>query len=322
MALVALLSNPNSTGNRAILPQIRSFCAGQADIFHYEAEGLDQISAALASIARVKPQVLVINGGDGTVQATLTELYHGGHFGDAPPPVAVLPNGKTNLIALDLGATGDPLSTLKRIVDIANSDLAGHVVERELIALSEGDFCNRPVLGMFLGGAGLADTILYCRNQIYPIGMPNGISHIVAGIAVLFALIFNVRGKYLPPAPNAVSVSLIRDGEVTRRFAFLIVTTLEKMLLSGKLEHQAHMGMKLLAVEQSAKALVRALWASVSGKLGASAVAGVHVAHGDVIRIESDQTSVILDGETFSAVRDRPIVLRATPPQPFLRLAF
>ena len=61
------------------------------------------------TIARVKPKVLVINGGDGTVQAALTELYHGGHFGDNPPPVAVLPNGKTNLIAHDLGADGDPI---------------------------------------------------------------------------------------------------------------------------------------------------------------------------------------------------------------------
>ena len=49
----------------------------------------------------MRPKVLVINGGDGTVQAALTELYNGGHFGDRPP-VAVLPSGKTNLIALDL----------------------------------------------------------------------------------------------------------------------------------------------------------------------------------------------------------------------------
>ena len=63
--------------------------------------------------------MLVINGGDGTVQAALTELYNGGHFGDSPPPVAVLPSGKTNLIALDLGARGDPIATLERLIEIA-----------------------------------------------------------------------------------------------------------------------------------------------------------------------------------------------------------
>ena len=67
----------------------------------------------------MRPKVLVINGGDGTVQAALTEIYNGGHFGDAPPPVAVLPSGKTNLIALDLGARGDPIEALERLIELA-----------------------------------------------------------------------------------------------------------------------------------------------------------------------------------------------------------
>ena len=82
----------------------RAFCAEHPDIFHYEVEHAHQVGEALKTIARVHPKVLVINGGDGTVQAALTELYNGGHFGTSPPPVAVLPSGKTNLIALDLGA--------------------------------------------------------------------------------------------------------------------------------------------------------------------------------------------------------------------------
>ena len=95
MVAVALLSNPRSTGNRDMLPRIRAFCAGRPDMFHYEVEHVSQIAEALESIARVRPKVLVINGGDGTVQATLTELYNGGQFGRELPPVAVLPNGKT-----------------------------------------------------------------------------------------------------------------------------------------------------------------------------------------------------------------------------------
>src|ERR687889_578328 len=150
MARVALLSNPRSTGNRALLPQVRSFCAAHKDIFHYEVEHVDQIDAALRTIALVDPKVLVINGGDGTVQAALTEIYNSGHFGDNPPPVAVLPNGKTNLIALDLGAGGDALETLERVLELARSDLDPHIVQRELIALTGGTATGKPVLGMFL----------------------------------------------------------------------------------------------------------------------------------------------------------------------------
>ena len=43
---------------------------------------------------------------------------------DEPPPVAVLPNGKTNLIALDLGAQGDPIVALEKLVALAQSDLS------------------------------------------------------------------------------------------------------------------------------------------------------------------------------------------------------
>lgn len=322
MTLVALLSNPTSTGNRAILPRIRSFCAGRPEIFHYEVEDATQIGAALTSIARVRPRVLVINGGDGTVQAALTELYHGGQFGREPPPVAVLPNGKTNLIALDLGATGDPIDTLDRIVALARGDLAANVVQRELIALTEGEASNRPVLGMFLGGAGLADTILYCRHKIYPLGLPNTLSHVLAAIAVIVSLVFGLKSRFLPPQPTPIHVSLIREGQATKRLAFLIVTTLEKLLLGGHAQTGgARSGLKLMAVDTSLLALLRATAASISGRLGSRPIPGVHVERGDVIRIESDRASVILDGETFNAVHGRPIVLRSTEPVPFLKLA-
>ena len=47
MVCVALLSNPKSTGNRQSLPRVRTFCANNPDIFHYEVEHVDQIGEAL-----------------------------------------------------------------------------------------------------------------------------------------------------------------------------------------------------------------------------------------------------------------------------------
>lgn len=323
MTRVALLSNPRSTGNRSLLPRVRSYCAQHGEIFHYEVESIDQIGEALRTIARVQPEVLVINGGDGTVQASLTELYHGGHFGENVPPVAVLPNGKTNLIALDLGAVGDPLAALDRILEITrNDDLERHLVARELIALTNGNDNGRPVLGMFLGGAGLADSILFCRNKIYPLGLPNGLSHLLTAIAVFTALIFRVQARFLPPRPAPVSISLVRKGQLQGRFALLIVTTLQKMLFgSGTVPQLSAEGrLKLMLVDQSPIALFRAVLAGISGKVSRRA-RGIHVELGDEIRIESERSSVILDGELFEATRDHPIILTPTAPVPFLKLA-
>ena len=305
-----------------MLPRVREYCAAHPDIFHYEVEEVEQIGEAIRTIAMVNPRVVAINGGDGTVQAALTEIYSGGYFEGMLPPVAVLPNGKTNLIALDLGAEGDPIQALERVVELVGSGrIEDHVVERQLIALDRGG--DRPVLGMFLGGAYLADVMLYCRHRIYPLGLPNGLSHFLAAVLGLVAIIFGLGGGRLPPKPEALTVSLIRQGEFKGKFSLLIVTTLEKLLLTIRTGDSsgANGHMKLLAVDRSVGALFRMLGATWRGTLGQKPLEGVHFQQGDEIRIEGERSNVILDGEIFEARNGRPIILTSTQPVPFLRLA-
>lgn len=318
---IALLSNPKSTGNVAQLPRIRAFCAEHPDIFHYEVERADQIGDAMKTIARIQPCVLAINGGDGTVQAALTELHNGGHFADGAPPVAVLPSGKTNLIALDLGARGDPIAALEKLLELAKADLSPHIVARELISLSGGETGIAPVIGMFLGGAGLADVMLYCRDRIYPLGLPNSVSHFITAVAVVLRQVFRLRASFLPPEPAPLSVSVRREGAITGRFAFLFVTTLEKLLLSSELGSAGKGPLKFVAVEQRPVSMLRAFAASLAGKLGRTKLAGVHVEEADEIAIEGESSQVILDGETFRAGVGKPILLRPAQPLSFVRIA-
>ena len=318
---IALISNPKSTSNLAQLPRIRAFCDAHPDIFHYEVERADQIGEAMRTIARISPAVLAINGGDGTVQAALTEIYNGGHFGNAAPPVAVLPSGKTNLIALDLGADGDPVEALQRLLEIAHADLVPHLVARELIALSGGESGIKPVVGMFLGGAGLADIMLYCRERVYPLGLPNGISHFITAIAVILRQVFGLRASFLPPEPRPLSVSVRQRGAITGRFAFLFVTTLEKLLLASEVGTSGTGPLKFVAVEQNPVSMLRAFAASLGGKLGRTKLDGVHVEEADEIAIEGEESQVILDGETFRAGPAKPILLRPAAPLSFVRIA-
>jgi diacylglycerol kinase family enzyme len=319
---IALISNPRSTGNLAQLPRIRAFCAEHPDIFHYEVESADQIGEAMRITALVEPTVLAINGGDGTVQAVLTELHNGGHFGNEAPPVAVLPSGKTNLIALDLGAQGDPVKALEKLLAIARGDLSPYVVARELIALRHGGDDDRPVIGMFLGGAGLADTMLYCRDKIYPLGLPNGFAHVLTAIAFLMKVFLGMKADFLPPDPEPLQVSVHEKGNMfTGRFSLLAVTTLEKLLITNPFRGQSNGSLKLLAIEQRPSSMIGAIVAHLAGKLGRSYVRGVHFEEADGITIESESSSVILDGETFSAERGRPIHLRPAQPLSFVRIA-
>src|SRR3546814_5559858 len=70
---------------------------------------------------------------------------------------------------------------------------------------------------MFLGGAGLADYILYCRHKIYPLGLSNGLSHFLTALAVIFSLLLGIGGKYMPPRARPIQVSLIREGQLRGR---------------------------------------------------------------------------------------------------------
>ena len=317
---IALLSNPKSSGNIAQLSRIRDYCADHPDIFHYEVERAEQIGDAMRTIARVRPKLLIINGGDGTVQASLTEIHNGGHFADDAPPVAVLPNGKTNLIALDLGSHGDPIVALERLVDLAQSDLSPHIVERELIALRY-DASSRPVIGMFLGGAGLAETMLYCRNKIYPLGLPNGLSHALTAIALFVRILLGLQSRFLPPKPAPLQVSVPREEHLTGRFVLLAVTTLEKLLLSSELAGTGGGRLKLLAIEERPTSIFQFAMASLRGRIGRSRLRGVHFSEADEISIEGENTNVILDGEMFRAEIGRPVVLRPAQPLSFVRLA-
>lgn len=320
---IALLSNPKSTGNLAQLPRIRAYCDSHPDVFHYEVEQASQIGEAMRIIARVKPRVLAINGGDGTVQAALTELYNGGHFGDDAPPVAVLPSGKTNLIALDLGARGDPVETLEQLIALARSDdLDRYTVARELIALRRSGCEDRPVIGMFLGGAGLAQTMIYCREKIYPLGLPNGVAHAITAIAAMAKQLLRIKASFLPPDSKPLSVLLSQhEPRLTGRFSLLAVTTLERLLLSTDIGAHRQGTLKLLAIEERPRSVVRAVVAKIIGKLGRSNLDGVHIKEANEITIEGESSELILDGESFRAETGSPIRLRTAEPLSFVKLA-
>ena len=319
---IALLSNPKSTRNVAQLSRIREFCSDHPDVFHYEVEQADQIGEAMKIIARVRPKVLAINGGDGTVQAALTEIYNGGYFQGDPPPVAVLPSGKTNLIALDLGARGDPIEALERLIELARTDLKPYTVARELIALRHGEGGDRPVIGMFLGGAGLADTMLYCREKIYPLGLPIGLAHGITAFALLAKWFLKAKASFLPPDPTPLRVSVgEKNRALSGQFSLLAVTTLEKLLLRSELGGRRNGTLKLLAIEERPMSLIRGLAASFAGKLGRSPVRGVHFEEANEITIEGDSSQIILDGETYRAEIGRPINLKPALPLSFVKLA-
>ena len=115
----------------------------------------------------------------------------------------------------------------------------------------------------------------------------------------------------------------VRDHKqaISGRFSLMAVTTLEKLLLSGELVGQRRGALKLIAVEEKPGSVLQAFFAALAGKLGRSAVRGVHFEETDEITIEGVGSNLILDGETFRAELGRPIDLRPAMPLSFVKLA-
>jgi hypothetical protein len=120
-----------------------------------------------------------------------------------------------------------------------------------------------------------------------------------------------------------MKVSVLKSGEMQGKFALVMVTTLERLLLDTRIGGTgAHAGaMQLVVIERNLLSLLGALFAAFRGNFGVKRMNGVHLERGDEIRIEGHQSRLILDGEMFEAGVGRPIVLRPTLPVPFLRLA-
>jgi hypothetical protein len=307
-ATIAVVSNPLSDGNKSHRGRVRRFCATRPEIVHFEIVEAGDLETALDRIAASDFRAIAINGGDGTVQAVLTQLFGD----DAParkiPPVAVLPSGRTNLIAKDLGAIGDPIVALEHMIDLADQGLSGHLVQRQLIRLDTGR--GRPTMGMFFAAGALADTLLYCRQKLYPLRMPNWLAHFLTVIAGLISVLTNSTSRFLPPMPKEASVS-IGGRQLRGRFQVLMVSTLHALVLTGRLPlpHDGSLG--LVAMERRRMTVLRSVIAGFMSRGGLDRIPGLHFEAGDAISFDEQVRDAIMDGELFSAAPGRGIELKA-----------
>ena len=102
MTRIGVITNPGSHRNKKGLDALRRSVAGQPDLQHVILGNVSEIPDILRDFANREVDLLAVVGGDGTVQATLTSLYTNRQF-EHVPTLAVLPGGRTNMIAADAG---------------------------------------------------------------------------------------------------------------------------------------------------------------------------------------------------------------------------
>ena len=139
-----------------------------------------ELPQAVSQMLRQDLAVLAISGGDGTVQAVLTELGNAGALAERPL-LAVLPGGTTNMTAADVGLRGRPEQAVSRLLSRAGTpELLQASVTRHVIRVDYRSDA-KPLYGMFFGTAGICRAIAFCRDTAEAVG-------ITAGPASVFTL--------------------------------------------------------------------------------------------------------------------------------------
>jgi hypothetical protein len=259
-----------------------------------------QLPQALAEFAAKGIDLLVINGGDGTVRDVLT--CGQAIFGDDWPAVAVLPKGKTNALTVDLGVPEE--WGLQDAIDALDH---GRRVYRRPMLVAASSEPGKRVAGFILG-AGAFTKATQAGQSAHKLGAFDSMVVAVTGVWVLLQSLFAGRGNaWRKGAKMAIGLGSADapmahsgHGDPAMR-QLLFASTLETLPAGIKPFGALRNGLKLVAVDQIPRRTTALIPLILMGKLkGPLRERGIH-------QIGATQFSLsigdqfILDGEAFPA---------------------
>lgn len=249
-----------------------------------------ELDRTLAGFARDRVDTLVIDGGDGTVRDVLSLAPR--HFTSGLPRIAVVPSGKTNALAVDLGIAAqwtarDVLGSLDRWKPVARSPLEIRY-----------DGAETPRLRGFLFGTGAFVRATNLAQSVHRAGAFNGLAVGLSLAGALAQTLFGGPGNVWRQGDD-VTLELPDGRALDRSFYMLLGSTLERLPLSLKPFGPVRSGLKLLGVDAPPRNLLLSVPALLSGSerewLSDAGYKRVDV-DSFRLRIES---GFILDGEAF-----------------------
>lgn len=318
---VGAISNPASGRNLRAdhFGPIRRVLDRYPEAERFEADRPEEIIAAARHLADRDSQVIVVSGGDGTVQAVLTGLLTRPGARELPL-LLLVPGGTTNMIAHDVGSAAFSSRAVDRLLaDARDGVLNGSVVERSVMCADFPGAANS-VFGMFFGTGAVYHGIQLCRRRIHTLGMRGEVG---PGLVLLILLVRHIWGRapqLLPPLRASGELDS-KPLDPQQEYFGLLVTTLDRLFLGLRPYWGSERGsLRYTSIGYRPR---KKLWAAPAVMRGrpnrfVRPEFGYASHNADVIRLRID-TGFTLDGELFAAPTDGPIVLRGGARAFFLR---
>ncbi len=154
------------------------------NLLHIKASTPDKIIEALYSAAKKEPDILVINGGDGTVDIIVRQIRTLNIF-KKEPVFLLLEGGTTNMIHREMKLKGSPDKVLQKVI----SGKVSNMMVRCPLKIEYMDLNNiTPLYGFFLGTGAVARTVLKVQKHTHKKGFYGPLSELIILAALLFRL--------------------------------------------------------------------------------------------------------------------------------------
>ena len=286
---VGVLRNPMSHANRGHPSPPPADLAAFA-----EPASTADVAAELARFAEAGVELLVIDGGDGTVREALSSLPQ--VFRDRTPLITLIPSGKTNILAFDVG-----IRRGRWTLDAARAAAAQATprVRRRQPLRVRREGSGEDLQGFVFGAAGLVRATALASG-IHRVGVFQNAS---VGLTLAGAVGEALGGDAAWRRGEILSLSV--DGEPTRTGPRLVTmaTTLERLPFAMRPFGRARSGLKYLDADAPARTLPLALPAMIWSRADAWLERRGY-RRGLAGRLDLDIASdVVLDGEVYPGGR-------------------
>jgi len=224
---VGIISNPRSGQNarKGLLIGIDELLFGYPHVQHRRAASLHDMAEAADDLTRQGVDVLVTNGGDGTLQAILTALL--GQARDSLPVLAVLPGGTSNVSARNIGYGKRPLRSLRALLHGANTGrLAGRLQPHPVLCVETE---KERQYGMMFGSGAVYHGIGFAHKEIGSRGV-HGQALGTLGIATFaINLLMGRSDDLFPPMQADISI----DGQALPKEIYLatLASTMDRQIV-------------------------------------------------------------------------------------------
>ena len=224
---VGVLHNSLSGRNKRNPDVISKALKGKDVLVFSEVNSPEDILKALIEFSRLQVSTVFINGGDGTIQATIDSLFN--HVPFKPlPQLAILPAGTANMIAGDVGLGPFTIRTVQRFLQEWQSSTPEFLVVKRPVLRIRFHPHRQPMHGMFFGAGAICHGTQMGRETKQSIGR---LGEWGAGLIFLKFLLALATGSREGLSPVSIGVSM-PDGHLKHEdYVIMLVTTLERLIL-------------------------------------------------------------------------------------------